>query len=140
MTHHLAGKTGESDRPPLPIHSRGSPQGAVYVCVCASGEDGKLKGEQGDTWKSSPGHNRFEAFWLKGKMGEIYQIRKAEHLSQKPSVMSGRAVFSRLGLEDTIDELFKSSATLHIDCQLMCVNQTSGSFRSVEQGMDFLWP
>lgn len=64
--------------------------------------------------------------------------KKAE--SQKASFMNGWAVFSRLFPEDAIDNLFKSSATLHIDCQLMCVNQTSGSFRSVEQGMDFLWP
>lgn len=77
-------------------------------------------------------------------MGEIvYQIRKqtcSDQQSQESSVMTGWAVFSRLGPEDTTDNLFKSSATLHIDCQLMCVNQTSGSFRSVEQGMDFLRP
>lgn len=30
VTHHLVGKTGESDRPPLPVHCRGALQGAEY--------------------------------------------------------------------------------------------------------------
>lgn len=111
----------------------------MCVCLCTSGEEGKLKGEQGDTWKSSSVHTRSEAFWLKGKTGGNVSNMKAGQQSQK-SVMSGWAVFSRLGPEDAIDNLFKSSAMLHIDCQLVRVNQTSGSFRSVEQGMDFLWP
>lgn len=49
-------------------------------------------------------------------------------------------MFGKYGPEDTIEDLFKSSKILYIDCYPMCVNQASGSFRSVEQGMDFLWP
>ena len=51
--------------------------------------------------------------------------------------MSGCPVFSRLVPGNSKESLFKSSLLLPIDCQLRCVNQTSGSFRSVKQGMDF---
>ena len=53
------------------------------------------------------------------------------------TVLSHWTVFKRLSAKDTIDELFKSSVMLFIDCYPICVDRTSGSFRSVEQRMDF---
>lgn len=57
---------GEEDRRIRQTTSSHSQQGVssgshvclcVHVCVCGSREEGKLKGEQGDTWKSSSVHN-----------------------------------------------------------------------------------
>lgn len=63
--------------------------------------------------------------------------KKGNATCQEAGFMSGCTAFSRLVPENSKESLFKSSALRRIDCQLRCVNQTSGSFRSVKQGMDF---
>ena len=102
----------------------------MFVCVC---EGSKGSSKVTLEVKFSPS-SILKHFCSKG---ENISNKKAEASEAISHEWLGRV--QQIGAEDTIDNLFKSSATLHIDCQPMCVNQTSGSFRSVEQGMDFLW-
>lgn len=128
--HHLAEKTVKSET--TSQQGVGLLRECLNVCVCVPGRKGSLKVNE-MTAESQ------------------VQLINSEHLDLKENGENTWnnltdlynhhwTVFVKFGPEDTIEDLFKSSPILYIDCYPMCVNQASGSFRSVEQGMDFLWP
>lgn len=84
---------------------------------------------------------KFSPLTSEQKMGEYTLNNLKDLLNCKVlTALSHWPVFKRLGVKNTIDELLKSSMMLFIDCYPVCVDQTSGSFWSLEQRMDFHWP
>lgn len=71
---------------------------------------------------------------LKVKSFQLFEFKELV-----ANICQTKKKLKRLEPEGIIDGVFKRSGTLCIDCYPMCVNQTSGRFRSVEQGMDFHW-